>query len=267
MCVDNILLRKFILILFSAFCFLMVNAQKVNDNYTTQWKKIDDLVSKGLTKSALAEVDKIYSLAKKNSNDQQIIKALLFKISLKQNIEENASEKSLDSLEREIASSKESAKSILQSIAAQMYWNYFQQNRYRLYQRTNTVNFNKNDIATWTTDDLHKKITYLYLSSIENKNLLQQTKLEPFGAIIIKGNVRYLRPTLYDFLAHRALDYFKSDERDITRPAYAFEIKDKVAFAPAGEFIKHKFLTKDSASLHQKALLVFQELLSFHLNN
>ena len=54
--------------------------------------------------------------------------------------------------------------------------------------------------------------------------------------------MRYLRPTLYDLLAHRALDYFKSDERDITRPAYAFEIKEKEAFAPANEFVKHKFI-------------------------
>ncbi|HEV8084517.1 MAG TPA: alpha-2-macroglobulin family protein [Chitinophagaceae bacterium] len=237
------------------------------DDYSTQWKKIDGFISKGLTKSALDEVDKIYNAAKKNSNDPQIIKALLFKITLKQNIEEDASVKSIDTLEIEIRSSKEPAKSILQSIAAQIYWDYFQQNRYKLYNRTNTVDFNKKDIATWTADDLHKKIGDLYLSSINNEKLLKQTKLDPFDAIIIKGNVRFLRPTLYDLLAHRALDYFKSDERDITRPAYAFEIKDTKAFAPAAEFIKHTFPTKDSASLHQKALLIFLELLSFHLND
>ena len=120
-----------------------------------------------------------------------------------------------------------------------MYLNYFQQNRYKLYNRTNTINFNKKDIATWTADDLHKKIGELYLASIKNETLLQQTKLEPFDAIILKGNVRYLRPTLYDLLAHRALDYFKNDESDITRPAYAFEIKEKEAFAPANDFIKY----------------------------
>ncbi len=68
-------------------------------------------------------------------------------------------------------------------------------------------------------------------------------------------------------LAHRALDYFKSDENDITRPAYAFEIKDEKAFAPAGEFIHQKFENKDSTSLHYKALLIFQDLLAFHEND
>lgn len=69
---------------------------------------------------------------------------------------------------------------------------------------------------------------------------------------------------MYDLLAHRALDYFKSDERDINRPAFAFEIKDEKAFATAPEFVSHKFFNKDSASLHYKALMIFQELLSFH---
>ncbi|MEO8415287.1 MAG: alpha-2-macroglobulin family protein, partial [Ginsengibacter sp.] len=258
--------------LFPAFSLMMLSfcnasilyAQKPTDEYGARWKKIEELISKGLTKSALTEVDIIYTSAKKNSNDPQVIKSLLYKITLNQNIQEDAPVKSIDTVEREINIAKEPAKAILQSIAAQMYWNYFQQNRYKLYQRTNTTNFNKTDIATWTADDLHNKIAELYLASIDNENLLQQTKLEPFNAIILKGNMRYLRPTLYDLLAHRALDYFKSDERDITRPAYAFEIKDKEVFAPAKEFAKHTFSTKDSASLHHKAITAFQTLLAFH---
>jgi hypothetical protein len=266
MSLKNYLLPLGLILLFF-FVFSNLHAQNKTDDYNKQWKNADTLIKKGLTKSALAEVDKIYSGAKKSGNDPQIIKALLYKISLKQNIEENAAEKSIDSLEIEIANSKEPAKSILESITAQMYWNYFQQHRYQLYQRTNTIGFDKKDIATWTADDLHKKIGELYTASLKDDKLLQQTTLEPFDAIINKGNVRYLRPTLYDLLAHRALDYFKSDERDIIRPAYAFEINGTKAFAPAANFISYKFSTTDSSSLHQKALLIFQELLKLHITD
>jgi uncharacterized protein YfaS (alpha-2-macroglobulin family) len=245
-----------------------LNAQKPVNDYASQWKKVDDLVNKGLTKSALAEVDKIYNLSKKDYNEPQVIKTLLYKITLHQNIEENAAVKSIDTLEIEIASSKEPARSILESITAEMYWNLFQQQRWKIYNRTKTdSSVVKKDILTWGGDDFHNKIGSLYLASLKEEKLLQQTKPEPFDVIIIKGNVRYLRPTLYDLLAHRALDYFKSDERDITRPAYAFEIKDEKAFAPASEFVSHKFENKDSASLHYKALLIFQHLLSFHEND
>ena len=258
------LLPASIFLLFSFFNLSTLNAQKKMNDYTSQWKKVDDYQKKGLTKCALEEVDKIFIAAKKSNNDPQIIKSLLFKITLQQNIQEDASVKSIDSLEKEITVAKEPAKSILQSITAQLYWNYFQQNRYKLYQRTNTVNFDKKDIATWTADDLHKKIAELYLASLKDETLLQQTNLAPFDAIILKGNVRNLRPTLFDLLAHRALDYFKNDERDITRPAYAFEINNPVAFAPVTQFISENFISKDSSSLHQKALIIFQKLLSFH---
>jgi uncharacterized protein YfaS (alpha-2-macroglobulin family) len=260
----NILLPATFSFLISFCTSSTLNAQKKNSEYISQWQKVEQLQKKGLTKSALEDVEQIYRSAKKDNNDPQVVKALLFKINLRQNIVEDASVKSIDSIENEIAIAKEPAKAILQSIAAQLYWNYFQQNRYKLYQRTNTINFDKKDIATWTTDDLHQEIAELYVASLKNKTLLQQTKLEPFDAIILKGNVRNLRPTLYDLLAHRALDYFKNDERDITRPAYAFEINNPVAFAPVNGFINANFISKDSTSLHQKALIIFQQLLSFH---
>ncbi|MEO9211020.1 MAG: MG2 domain-containing protein, partial [Ginsengibacter sp.] len=212
-------------------------------------------------------VNKIYEAAKKSNNEPQIIKALLFKITLEKNIKEDASEKAIYDLEREILVSKEPSTSILQSITAQMYWQYFQDSRYKIYNLTNTVNFDKKDIATWTADDFSNKISALYLASLKNISLLQSTKLAPFDAIIKKGNSRQLRPTLFDLLAHRALDYFTNDERNITKPSYAFEIDNPKAFAPVEEFISTNFKTKDSASLHHKALLIYQKLLAFHQND
>ncbi|MBA2249825.1 MAG: alpha-2-macroglobulin [Chitinophagaceae bacterium] len=257
---------KFLMVIVCLFIVGKSNGQLPND-YSKQWKKVDDLVTKGLTKSALQQVVVIYETAKKDKNDAQVIKALLYQVTLNENIQEDANINSILNIEKEIITAKEPARSILYSISAEMYWNFFQQNRYKLYNRTNTANFKKDDIQTWTADDLHKKIAELYLSSLKNEKLLQQTSLAPFDAIIIKGNVRFLRPTLYDLLAHRALDYFKNDERDISQPAYAFEIKDIKVFAPASEFAIYTFKNKDSASLHYQALRIFQKLLFFHEND
>ena len=145
---------------------------------------------------------------------------------------------------------------------------YFNKTDGRFINRTKTdTSFKKEDILTWTADDFHETIGKLYLASIKDDKLLKQTKLEPFDAIILKGNVRYLRPTLYDLLAHRALDYFKSDENDITRPAYAFEIKDEKAFAPAAEFIHQKFENKDSSSFIIRHCSFSRNLLAFHADD
>jgi len=235
-------------------------------NYTAAWKKVEDLIEKkGLTESALKEVKLIYDAAKKEKNNGQLLKSVLFRLSLQQQKEENADEKAIQEVEKEINTAAEPLKSVLTNYAAEAYWQYFQNNRWKFYQRTNTTGFNKNDINTWTIDDLQKKIASLYLASLQNKKILQQTKLDAFDAVINKGNVRHLRPTLYDLLAHRAIDYFQNDERSVTKPADAFEINFASAYDPAADFVTRTFKTNDSLSLTHKALLLFQELIAFHL--
>src|ERR1017187_4288176 len=184
----NYLIPRVLVILIFFSGFSTVNAQNPVNEYTSQWGKIDDLVNKGLTKSALEQVNKIYESAKKEKNDPQVIKALLYQVTLNQNIQEDANVKSIAAIEKEIASAKEPAKSIMNSITSEMYWNFFQQQRWKIYNRTKTdSSVAKKDILTWGADDFHNKIGSLYLASIKEEKLLQQTKLEPFDAIIIKG--------------------------------------------------------------------------------
>lgn len=237
-------------------------------NYERAWKKVDSLFEKkGLTQSALAEVNKIYTIAKAGKNDAQVIRSLLYMSTLAQARQDDGLLKMITNLEAELSTSTEPAKSILSGILADTYWSWFGQNRWKLYGRTETANFKKDDINTWGVEDFHKRISDLFLASIRNENLLQQTRLEKFEPIILKGNMRHLRPTLFDLLAHQALQYFRTDEPDITRPAYAFEIHEAAAFDPAADFVHHRFTTRDTASLHWKALKLYQRLIAFHLQD
>lgn len=243
------------------------SAQQSLKTYEKEWKNADALAKKGLPQSALAEVKKIYTLAKKENQDAQVIKSLVYMTSLQQETRESNIVLAIKELEKEINENRGPAVSILNSLLASLYWTHYSYNRWKLYSRTETVGFKKDDIETWSTEDFHRRISELFLRSIEDKKLLQQTKLAPFDAIIIKGNVRHLRPTLYDLLAHRALGYFENDERNIKKPAYAFEIDQASAFDPAADFIRHRFTTRDSLSLQHKALLIYQELIAFHIND
>jgi uncharacterized protein YfaS (alpha-2-macroglobulin family) len=255
------------LVLCSLFLITATAQQKMN-TYEKAWKKIDSLIQvKGLPQSALTEVNKIYTQAKQEKNDAQLIKALIYRAQLRDIKEEEPQYGTIKELEAEAAKVTEPARSILQSITASMYWSYFQQHRWQLYDRTETVGFNKEDIATWGTEDFHKKIGELYLASLKDEKLLQQTRLDHFDPIITKGNARYLRPTLFDLLAHHALNYFKSDERNIKKAADAFEIDDPAAFADARSFATQKFKTTDSVSLHAKGLQLYQRLIRFHLSD
>ena len=264
---DHLFKQSFITVFF-LFLLTACIAQTPVKNYESDWKRVEELATKkNLPKSALAEVVKIYKMAKRDKQDAQVIKALVYMVNLQSENREENEILGINEIEKEISISKEPAASILKNLLAGVYWNYFQRFRWQLYNRTQTKDFNKDDIATWTAEDLHKKISDLYLSSISNEKLLQQTKLQPFDAIIIKGSSRNLRPTLFDLLARHALDYFRNPERDIKKPAYAFEINQEQAFSSATEFATFPFITNDSLSLHHKALLIYQQLLKFHLKD
>jgi uncharacterized protein YfaS (alpha-2-macroglobulin family) len=257
-------MKSFLISLFLLFA-IAASAQRA---YVKEWKRIDSLIEKtGLIKTALKEVNSIYSSAKKENNDVQVIKALVYRMQLNDQLSDSGRYENIALLEKEIAPAKEPAKSILHSIAGGSYWNYLQMNRWQFYQRSNTKGYDTKDISTWSLEQLYNRITSHFDKSISNIRELQKLKLEKIEAIIIKGNVRYLRPTLFDLLAFRALDYYRNDERYITKPAYAFEISDSAAFADASVFIKHTFKTRDKSSLHHRALKVYQQLLTFHIND
>ena len=241
-------------------------AQK-NDPYMDRWKKVQDFINEGTSKSALEEVDKIYDLAKKEKQDAEVIRALVYKVNLKNENRENNDVLSIHELENEITGSQEPAKSILQSLVAKKYWNYFQQNRWKFYNRTETQNFQKDDVATWSATDFHTKIGAYYLNSIQNKTILQKTSLEAYNTIITNGNSRYLRPTLYDVLTHEALDYFKSDQSGATVIINPFEIKTASAMDPAADFIHQKLETSDTTSNLYIALGLYQDVIAFHIND
>jgi hypothetical protein len=256
---------SFLAILLTVAC-LYTKAQK--NNYQSNWEKVEQLEKKGLPQSALKEVIAIYNLAKKDNNDAQQIKACMFQIKYRNMVEKDHAENNIFFVDTLIEQAKAPVKNILQSMQAEMFWQYFQQNRWKFYNRTALQQENSKDISTWSLDKLHETISTLYKASLSDKIVLQNTKLENFEPIIEKGeNTRQLRPTLFDFLGHRALGYFMNKEVEITKPAYYFTITDPAAFAPMAEFIKTKFNTKDTSSLQYNALLLLQDLLSFHQND
>lgn len=260
---------SFVALIAALFSLITMNAnsQPSVKNYDAAWKKVEGFVKKGLPASALTEVKSIYTQAKKEKQDAQVIKALIYMTGLQTENRENNEVLAIAEIEKEVPGSKGAVNALLNNLLANLYWSYFQSHRWQFYQRTQTAEFKKDDIATWTAEDFHRKTSELYLRSIADKKLLQQTSLEPYNAIIIKGNVRHLRPTLYDLLAFQALEYFENDERDLNRPAYTFEIDQAAAFDPAADFIHRKFETKDSLSLQHKALLIYQQLIAFHLDD
>lgn len=242
-------------------------AQKI-DPYSTLWKNVEKFETKGLTKSAWKEVNNIYKKAQKDNNDAQQIKACMYMIRYRSMVEEDSKVNNIFFVDTLIRNAKVPAKNILQSMQGQMYWQYIQNNRYKIYSRTELKEEKSNDIETWSLAKLNKTASQLYHASLTNELILKATKLNEFDPIIIKGeNTRHLRPTLYDFLTHRALQYFVNDESYIIKPSYRFELNEEAIYTPAKTFCAATFKSNDTTSNHLVALQLFQNILSFHLND
>ena len=266
--ISRMSLKKILLVIFLLTGISAVTMSQSKKDYANNWKKVEELEKKGLTRSALKEVLNIYNLAVKDGNDAQQIKTCMYQVKYRNMLDEDSQENNIFFVDTLIARAKSPAKNILQSMQAEMFWQYLQNNRWKFYDRTKLAEEKSRDISTWSIDKLFTTITRLYKASLLNDNILKNTKLEGLDAILIKGeNTRQLRPTLFDFLAHRALEFFMNDEDGVTKPAYQFKIDEPHAFAKADDFIKASFKTKDTASLQQKAILLLQDILKFHISD
>ncbi len=244
-------------------------AQAQSKDYNDLWKKVEKLENDGLPKSALEIVNQIAAQAKKDKNAPQQIKTLLYQSKYAMTLEEEAQLKVMADFKNAVANSEAPTKNVLENMLATIYWQYFQQNRWKFYNRTNTANkVDETDFQTWDLQTLFDEIHLHYKKSLENSLLLQQTKLDDFSAILMEqdGSKTY-RPTLYDLLAHNALEFYKSDENSITKPAYKFEVDNTDYLKEAKDFASLNITSKDSTSLQLHALQLYQQLTSFHLND
>ena len=261
-------MKKLHLIL-GIFMFAQFGNAQQGDSYESLWEKVEKLETEDLSKSALNLIETISKKARLEKNETQIIKSLLYKSKFALILEEDAELNIVNDFKVEIAIAEGSTKNILHSYLANIYWQYFQQNRYTFYNRTTTETKVDNvDFRTWDLNTLFQEIDVHFQASLENPEVLQKLPISNFNVILnkVKESSEF-RPTLFDLLANNALSFYTTSENSIQKPADAFEIDNTEVLCEAYSF---SFLNADSTdanSLQSKALKIYQQLVSFHFGN
>jgi hypothetical protein len=239
---------------------------KINvGDYPKEWKEIQDLEDKGLPKSALEKVVALNARAKKDANAAQIIKTLLYQSRYKYVTDKDGQAHGLEEFRIETEKENFPVKPIMQSILAQMYMSYLDQNQWQFRNRTTTQDFKQDDIRTWDIAKLYGEAAQLYKESLKDEKS-KKVLISNFDAITTEGDDR-LRPTLYDFLAHRAIDFFVDEKSYLAKPAYRFELNTEGPFKDAEGFVKEKFVSRDTSSDKLWALKLMQDVMRFHQND
>ncbi|MBP7734649.1 MAG: hypothetical protein KA369_01625 [Spirochaetes bacterium] len=236
--------------------------------YTEDWKAVVEFDRKSKPRSALEQVEQILGRAKKDRNVPQIVKAQIHRVKYLMAIGEKEHPDILRMLEQEALSSSFPEKQVLRSIMAEAYWNYFSAHRWTFYSRTDTANPRDGDVSTWSLAKIMGRIIELHRGALERPDDLKRIPLDLMDAILVSGSApREYRPTLYDFLAHRAVDFFMVDENQLTRPAYDYEIDTAGYFGTAEEFAAMTITARDATSLRYNAMIILQDLTRLHLKD
>lgn len=262
---------------------------KVETSYKKLWKSVDSLADLGQPRSALEVVTKIYKLAKEDKNDPQILKSLLYRLRLQSEFMENFEDQAIREIREELVTTRGAAVYVLHSILAEVYQRYLQNNAWKIGSRT-PANTSLNDsLATWDERTLSETIFNEYLLSLNDLEVTRKIPITSYRAVLEvppapekkdrqdAESVFTLRPTLYDFLAWRALDYFSSGRQQKSPAVPTFSIDDPAFFSDAGVFsslLKGPLPTLAVHSYKSDSLLsdyftfrIYQQLTAFHLTD
>jgi hypothetical protein len=248
-----------------------------------QWKKVDEAVSKGLPKTAIEELQPIIAGALADKAYAETIKAIGRKVALEGNIQGNKPEEKILRLQAELEKAPAEMRPMMEAILAHWYWQYFQQNRWRFMQRTQTAAAPGPDIQTWDLARILAEIDQHFTAALSDEKVLKTTPISDYDALLREGNVPdSYRPTLFDFLAHDALSFYQAGEHAAERTEDEFELDAaSPIFADAAEFANWQPFdsahggpsdvarvgppaTTDDASPKLKAIRLYQNLLKFH---
>ncbi|MEH3111854.1 alpha-2-macroglobulin family protein [Pedobacter terrae] len=262
----NISLRISALLLFTFLFSFDVVAQHT---YTLEdFYKVDSIANQAKPKDALALIKKINEQARQTHNIPLLIKSVIYRMMFQSYLEENAFDQILADLRKDIKTAKQPEKSILQSLLAETYWNYLQQNRWQINQRTQVQGDIGDDIKTWNIKKLNDETVNYYLLSLKEHQILQQIKVDTLDAVLAGDKIyRSFRPTLYDLLAHRAIDVLSNTQIGLTQ--YEDQLIDmgNVDWFGDRKTFLNITIPIDSTSFKTQALQLFQNLIRFHQND
>ena len=231
-----------------------------------QWKKVDEAIGKGLPKTAIEQLEPIIAGAMQDKAYAEAIKAIAKKIALEGNIQGNRPEEKIVRMKTEIAKAPKEMAPVLEAVLANWYWHYFQQNRWRFMQRTATAQTPGDDFTTWDLPRILAEIDKQFTKALAGEAVLKATPVAAYDDLLQKGSVPdSYRPTMFDFLAFNALEFYSAGEQAGAKAEDAFDLMaDSPIFATVEEFIAWDIKTADENAATLKAIRLYQNLLKFH---
>ncbi|RRQ45111.1 alpha-2-macroglobulin family protein [Chryseobacterium sp. SC28] len=191
--------------------FLNISAQNY---YESQWKKVEENYKKGTYKSNLPIILDIQNQATKDNNASQIIKSLKAEFSiLKQtqdDTQNDANSKFFSKLQSTETKLKGDEKLLFHLLTLEFINDYYDNNSWKINQKTNIDNQNLSQIETWSKLDFKNYLTKNYSDLEKENSLLKKIPTQKYKEIFeATENLDYF-PTLLDWSNFNYIEFLQN---------------------------------------------------------
>ena len=142
-------------------------------------------------------------------------------------------------LEKELKRAPKEIRPVLETLLAFEYWQHAGRDNNRLLDRTATTEPAGNDFTSWDQSQLSTEVVKHLTNALAEAESLKQIPVETFDGFLDPSAVpKCYQPTLYDFLARVALNFYRSDLRDM-QPSDDYGLSaDSPIFADTETFLR-----------------------------
>lgn len=226
-----------------------MSAQQKNmmtpNDYARHWEEVAALEKKSLPQSAAEKVNRILLLAVSEQNSPQMIKALIHLGKYDLAIDAENDTLVFNRLQGMLEKSSDVAeRAVLHSMLGELYLQYYQRDQWRIRQRTELRGYIPADMKEWTRNIFYDRATEHLVASMADREQLEAVAVASYAAVVEEGNdSRRFYPTLYDFLARRAIEQYgrMEGDEDLSRTLAKKQIAPESLFAPAETYVRLSF--------------------------
>ncbi len=258
-------MRKFLIILNLIFVMGTTTGWSQRSHY--DWSKVDSLLNIDYSKQAMELSEKYHDMALSQGDCQNVIVSYLYYLRSIQNYLEDYQLKGIKYIEEDLPRLGEPCKAFAQGILAHLYYAYYRANMYKIISRSYVVKADKL-IDEWAIEDFAQKIHGLFTGSLSHRRELARLPISDYPLLIEEGTLPVeLRPTVFDFIANWAIDFYEEKTFSLVHPIDRFRVDNPKFFADAGDFVKLKLKTVDTLDVRYNVLQIYQWLLAQHLSD
>ncbi len=182
--------------------------------YDQQWKKIEDNYKKGTYKSNLPIILEIQNEALKDNNAIQIIKSLKAEFSItKQTYDDTKNDensKFFSKLQTTENKLKGDEKQLFHLLTLEFIKDYYQNNSWKINQKTNIDNADLSQIETWSKLDFKNYLSKNYADLEKDNSVLKKIQMQKYSEIFdASDNLEYFQ-TLSDWYNYNYIEFLRN---------------------------------------------------------